>query len=195
MPETESDSLLLARMSRGEDEAFERLFLRHYAQVYRVLYGLVGEREQAEDLVQDTFLELYRNPPRLKDDATLPAWLCRVGLNRGYNALRGERRAREKLIRLPLPQRGEDPYAEAARAEELMTIRKVLAQLPERQVKLLLLRHAGLSYAEVAESIGVSAASVGTLLVRAERVFLTAYRLAESTEGGELRDSPLRSNT
>ncbi|MDQ3928983.1 MAG: RNA polymerase subunit sigma-24, partial [Chloroflexota bacterium] len=61
---TDTDSVLLDRMLQGDDLAFEALFLRHYAGVYRVLYGLVRVREWAEDLVQDTFLELYRNPPR-----------------------------------------------------------------------------------------------------------------------------------
>lgn len=180
--ETESDTQLVERLLRGDREAFDALYLRHYVQVYRAMYGLVGGHEAAEDLTQETFLEMYHNPPRLKGDLTLLAWLCRVGLNRGYNALRGERRARLHLARLPLPQMGEDPYVEASRAEELTSVRKALAQLPERQGKLLLLRHAGLSYAEVADALGVSPGSVGTLLVRAERAFLAAYNQMERAE-------------
>jgi len=84
-----SDEQLLDGVRRGDDAAFESLFLRHYSQVYRVLYSLVGGREQAEDLAQETFLALYRQPPALEMGATLIAWLCRVPLafsetTRGY---------------------------------------------------------------------------------------------------------------
>jgi Sigma-70 region 2 len=50
-----TDEQLLDRLRRGDDAAFETLFLRHYGQVYRVLYSLVGGRELAEDLAQETF--------------------------------------------------------------------------------------------------------------------------------------------
>jgi len=76
-----TDQQLLRDMQRGDAAAFEQLFLRHYSQVYRVLYSLVGGREQAEDLAQETFLALYHRPPALESGATLIAWLCRVTLN------------------------------------------------------------------------------------------------------------------
>jgi RNA polymerase sigma-70 factor (ECF subfamily) len=80
------EDALLARLRDGDQAAFERLFLRHYAQVYRVLYHLVGSREEAEDLAQETFLALYHRPLATGMGATLGAWLCRVGLNRVYRA-------------------------------------------------------------------------------------------------------------
>jgi RNA polymerase sigma-70 factor (ECF subfamily) len=174
-----SDEQLLDRMRRGDDAAFESLFLRHYAQVYRVLYSLVGGREQAEDLAQETFLALYRQPPALEMGATLIAWLCRVALNRGYNLLRGERRERARAERLAEPSAQLDPHAELVRAEERTRVRAALARLPERQGKLLLLRYAGLSYAEIAAVVEVAPGSVGTLLARAEREFLTEYKQME----------------
>ena len=62
------------------------------------------------------------------------------------------------------------------------TVRRVLAHLLERQSRLLLLRHAGLSYAEIAEALDVAPGSVGTLLVRAEKAFLAAYKLMQPLE-------------
>ena len=104
----------------------------------------------------------------------MAAWLCRVALNKGYNSLRGEKRAQQRLERFPSPQEV-DPYAEALRAEERAHVREVLSRLPERHRKMLLLRHAGLSLAEIAGVVEVAPGSVGTLLVRAERAFATAY--------------------
>jgi RNA polymerase sigma-70 factor (ECF subfamily) len=85
------EDALIERLRQGDEAAFEGLFLRHYAQVYRVLYHLVGSREEAEDLAQETFMALYHQPPATGMGASLVAWLCRVALvfsalstSRGY---------------------------------------------------------------------------------------------------------------
>lgn len=176
-----SDAELLDQLQQGNQQAFEVLFTRHYATVYRALYHLVASREEAEDLAQETLLVLYRQPPRLHTpDDSLAAWLCRVALNRGYNALRSTERARQRTNRLGqdtagLERSANDPYAVAVRSEEQAQVRATLAQLPIRQRKLLLLRYAGLSYAEIAAALEIAPGSVGTLLARAERAFAKIY--------------------
>ncbi|HET9221395.1 MAG TPA: sigma-70 family RNA polymerase sigma factor [Roseiflexaceae bacterium] len=175
----DTDEQLLQELRRGDDAAFEQLFLRYYGQVYRVLYSLVGGREPAEDLAQETFLALYHHPPSIAPGTTLIAWLCRVALNRGYNALRGERRERARVERLAEPPAQPDPQAELLRAEERARVRAALARLPERQSQLLLLRHAGLAYTEIAAIVDVAPGSVGTLLARAERAFMAEYEQME----------------
>jgi RNA polymerase sigma-70 factor (ECF subfamily) len=77
------------------------------------------------------------------------------------------------------PEQQSDPQDEYLRHEERERVRAALARLPERQGKLLLLRHAGLSYAEMAAALEVAPGSIGTLLVRAERAFLVEYERAE----------------
>lgn len=171
----DSEDALIERVRRGDEAAFEVLFLRHYGQVYRVLYNLVGTREEAEDLAQETFLALYHHPPAPGGGAALIGWLCRVALNRGYNALRGQRRAQHRIERLAEPPEQIDPHGEVLRAEERARVRAAIAELPERQGRLLLLRYAGLSYGEIATALDVAASSVGTLLARAERAFLAVY--------------------
>ena len=179
-----SDPLLLADLQRGDESAYETLFLRHYGAVYGVVYGLLGSREAAEDLTQDTFLTLYHDPPTLKHDRTLVAWLCRVALNKSHNSMRGEQRAVNREARVArmdaAPSLSDDPEARLLRAEEQARVRDALAQLPERQGKLLLLRNAGLSYAEVADLLNIAPTSVGTMLARAERSFIDAYKQAET---------------
>ncbi len=186
---TDSDQELLARLRHSDEAAFEAVFIRYYDQVYRVLYRLTGTREGAEDLAQETFLALYDHPPRLEPGTSLAAWLCRVALNRGYNTLRGERRAAQRIERTAAPPPHADPQIEALRAEERTNVRATLAQLPERQAKLLLLRYAGLSYAEIAAVLDVAPGSIGTLLVRAERAFIAAYQQMEPTEHKDRLDT------
>jgi len=147
----DSDALLLEQVRRGSANAFEHLFERHYPAVYRTLFGLLGTREAAEDVAQETFLALYNTPPRLEPGVALVAWLCRVALNRGRNTLRGERRSLARAERLGVPAPQDGPEELIARGEDRQQVRAALASLPEKQTSLLLLRHAGLSYAEVAQ--------------------------------------------
>jgi RNA polymerase sigma-70 factor (ECF subfamily) len=180
MADHESDQTLLERLRQGDESAFNNLFVRHYAVVYRVVYGLTGTREAAEDAAQETFLALYRRPPA--PDQPLRPWLCRVALNTARNALRAERRDALRVERAALDVVAAGELAEAVeRAEERDRVRAALATLPQRQARLLLLRHAGLSYAEVAAALDLAPGSVGTLLARAERAFAEAYARCIST--------------
>ncbi len=187
-----TDSMLLAGLRSGEEAAFESLFNRHWRTVYGVLFRLVGTREEAEDLAQEVFVRLYRNPPTLRDQPSLAPWLYRVATNLGYNALRrGTREAQrqERAQRLADADeaaglRAVDPERSSLAEEERLAAREALARLSEREQACLVLRHSGLSYAEVAEALGVRLGSVGTLLARAEERFRRAYeRLQEVSDG------------
>ncbi len=168
---------LLARLRDGDDLAFARLYEQHWDAVYYVLARLTGDGDLAGDVAQEVFVQLYRKPP--ETGAPLRAWLCRVAVNRGYNALRSDkrRRTREDAAARDPAIVTVDPASteEANRAEERDAVRRVLLRLPERQRECLALRAEGLSYAEVAAALGVAPASVGTLLSRAERAFKEAY--------------------
>jgi RNA polymerase sigma-70 factor, ECF subfamily len=177
------EALLVERLRAGSaqarDEALDALFRQHYAQVYAVLYRLVGD--EADDLAQEVFLRLYRQPPR-NTGADLAAWLYRVATNLGYNALRGRRRLeryRDMLGAmtgaLGWQRQPEDPVQAAGRREEAGRVRVILAELRERDAAILVLRHQGLSYREVAATLGVAPGSVGTMLARAERAFRELY--------------------
>ncbi len=171
---------------------FDALFLAHYDGVYRLAYRLAGTREEAEDLAQEAFLRLHRSPHLWQAAANstiehnVRAWLYRVVTNLAYNALRGERRRRQREDRLAGPAAPDTDVdiADAAlgaveQAQAAAQVRRALAALSERQVQLLLLRQAGLSYRELADALGIAPGSVGTLLARAEAAFVTAYRAAD----------------
>ncbi len=164
---------------------FDALFLAHYEGVYRLLYRIVGAREDAEDLAQETFLRLARHG-QPDQEPHVRAWLYRVATNLAYNLLRseGRRQRRQQAYGAANGETETDPIEIAARQDERAAVRRALASLPERQAQLLLLRHAGLSYRELAAVIGVASGSVGTLLARAEAAFEKAYRAASREEGG-----------
>ena len=185
-----TDAGLLTRVQAGDDASFEALFMRHYDRVYNILFRLLGNRADAEDAAQQVFLKLYRSPHRIRqrgEDTNVAGWLYRVAVNLGYNALRAGRRRQswwERLCRVWSeecldPDPGETLDAAARRDR----VRHVLADMKPRDAQLVLLRHSGLSYKELALAVGVSPSSVGSLLTRAERTFADRYRMAFPEEG------------
>lgn len=170
------------RKEQSLSEDFEGLFLAEYRRVFALAYRIAGTREEAEDLAQETFLRLHRSPRVWQggsDEAQVRGWLYRVATNLAYNSLRsGNRRTQreERVLRPP----GEIDLADAIeRTEERRAVRRALLRLPERQGQLLLLRHAGLSYKELAAALGLAPGSIGTLLARAEAAFEKAYAAEE----------------
>lgn len=172
-----SDALLLQRAGEGDTASFEALFYRHYDRVYGLLFRLVGNRAEAEDLTQEVFIELHQKTFAPGRDHNVGAWLYRVAMNSGYNALRSrKRRWQRNTTLLPDPTDQEpDPPARIAQQETQVRVRATLARLPRRDGQLLLLREMGFSYTELADICEVSPGSVGTMLRRAAQRFRRAY--------------------
>jgi len=167
--------------SRIEEQAFETMFLEHYPRVYGVLFRLVGDRAEAEDLALETFWKLWERAPARADN--LAGWLYRVAVRLGYNALRAARRrlhyeesAGRDALTFDEPV---DPAQAAERAAERARVRAALGQMPPREAQLLILRHSGLAYKEIAAALGLAPGSVGSLLARAERDFERFYGRGE----------------
>jgi RNA polymerase sigma-70 factor (ECF subfamily) len=161
-----------------EEEAdFEALFQRHWSRVYAAIFRLVGDHAEAEDLALEVFWRYHRRPPRERGNPS--GWLYRVATNLGYNALRGRKRrehyegeaGRQALLNGSAP----DPALEAEGAELRTRVRQALASLKSRSAQLLVLRHSGLSYAEIAAALEMPQTSVGKLLARAEAEFEARY--------------------
>jgi RNA polymerase sigma-70 factor (ECF subfamily) len=160
---------------------FDVFFHNQWERVCRTLFNIVGDWDEAEDLALEAFLRLYRRPP--VDDANLGGWLYRVAVNLGFNALRDRKRRRQyetEAGELDLSGQVEgDPAQAAEQRLERRRVRAVLATMKPRSAQLLILRHSGLTYAEVAEALDITPASVGTLLARAEAEFEKLFRQEE----------------
>jgi RNA polymerase sigma-70 factor (ECF subfamily) len=178
---TLTDNLLLERMGQGDEASFDAVFHQHYDRVYGLLFRLVGNRTEAEDLTQEVFLKLYNHAYRRRlfgrsREHNIGAWLYRVATNSGYNAIRGrQRRWQRNTVLVPDPE-GSPGAEKAVEQREMETaVRRTLARLKPRQVQLLLMRQMDFSYADCATAIGVAPGSVGTLLARAAKAFREAY--------------------
>jgi len=170
---------------RLDEAAFEAMFREHYAKVYAVLFRLTGDRFEADDLAAETFWRLWERPPG--KSTNIAGWLYRVATNLGYNRLRARSRQQhyetasmlEEDQRLITGSNLQDPARETEQRQERQRVRAVLQQMPLRDVQVLVLRHSGLSYKEIADAAGTAPASIGKLLARAEAKFEALYRKGE----------------
>jgi RNA polymerase sigma-70 factor, ECF subfamily len=165
---------------------FEALFLEHWAPVYRILRRLVGDPAEAEDLALEAFLRLYRHNQKKPEVRNTGGWLYQVATRLGLNSLRDwKRREGYELAagRYALEEPAQlSPADILVQAEERQQVRLVLARMNERQSQLLILRYSGFSYKEIASALNLAPASIGPLLVRAEREFEKQYRTLAQEE-------------
>lgn len=160
------------------DEAdFRGIFQQHYARIVDTLVRLLGDRAHADDVANDVFWRLYHQPA-LQGDGNVGGWLYRTATNLGIDALRmsGRRRRHEQAAgRIARDNTPGGPLDDLLREERSRRVRQVLALLKPAQAQLLILRSVGLSYKEIADALEVKAASVGTMLNRAEEHFRDRY--------------------
>lgn len=172
--------------SHASSSGFEALFMEHWAPVYRILHRLVGDPSEAEDLALETFFRLYQSYPPREAEFNIGGWLYRVATNLGLHSIRSWKRREHYETtagKFALEETPESQPAEIlARKEEQRFVRLALAQMNEQRSKILILRHSGLSYKEIAETLGLAPTSIGPLLLRAEREFERHYRALAQEE-------------
>lgn len=174
-----------SRLQEQPGDAFEALFRTHWKQVCGLLYRLVGDPDEAEDLALEAFWRLYRSFDLGAPHQNPGGWLYRAATFLGYNALRARsRRIRyeeEAGIQVLESSAEGNPAHEAERRLEGEQVRRVLARLKPRTAQILVMRHSGMSYNEISDALGVRLGSVGTLLARAEKEFENRYRKLEGS--------------
>jgi RNA polymerase sigma factor (sigma-70 family) len=166
------DGVVAASTARdGVRNDLGEVFRRDYRRVVAVAGRVLGSRDECEDVAQEVFLAFGRS--------TVPAdeasgWLTVAAVHTALNHLRsGRRRAsREESVAVSdavvRPSVSPDVADVVVTAEERHRVRTALGALPRKQAAALVLRHSGLSYAEVAAALSLSPGSVGTTVRRAE---------------------------
>lgn len=174
-----SDAAIVQRVLGGDVEAFSILVERYYDHYVRFAAHLVGNREDAEEVVQDTFLRAYRALGRYEERERFGAWMLRILVNRARTVSAMGRR-REKLfpeqVDETLPEAAEAHPAERAALRE--EVSRALAQLGPDQREAFLLHYVeGLSYEEMA---AITGSGISALKMRVKR---SCERLREILQG------------
>ncbi|VXC61562.1 RNA polymerase sigma factor [Sphingomonas sp. AX6] len=175
-PSGDSDGALAARSIAGDDRAFAEIVRRHKQFLYGLTARLVGNPDDALDLVQEAFVSAHGALRRYDPDRPMRTWLARIAVNKARDWQRKERvRAVLRSI-LPLGDVA-DVAAEQVSVEQavsdradLAEVRDRIAKMPAKLREVLVLRTIeGLPQAQVAELLGISEKAVETRLYRARR--------------------------
>ncbi len=168
------EAALVARARAGEAAAFEELYVRYRDQTYNLCLSLCADREEAQDLLQETFVRAYRSLPRFRGEAQFTTWLHRITVNLCHD----NRRKQARPV-APAPE-----PAWPRERETVEQVRAALAQLRPPYRAVLALRYGqALSYQEIAELLHWSLARVKVTLHRAKLAFKDVYLLAQGEEG------------
>jgi RNA polymerase sigma-70 factor (ECF subfamily) len=131
MPHTDADTVALAR--DGDSDAFRTLVERHSRAVYRIAYRMTGRPQDAEDVVQDTFLKAYRQLGRFESRANFGTWIHRIAVNCAIDLIRARAHREAGHDATQLEQHGVAEWNETARAspERLMLSTEVQQRVHE----------------------------------------------------------------
>lgn len=156
------DGSAVEQARRGDQRAWRELYDRHADLVFRLAYRVVNDRDTALDIVQEAYVKASAAIADFRGDASFRSWIASITLNEARSWVRRRARApRVALDRIPEPECGSRPPDRAAADRDLA--RRALSfveTLPDRQRDAVLLRTTeGLSYREIAETLGTSEGS------------------------------------
>jgi RNA polymerase sigma-70 factor (ECF subfamily) len=163
------DATLVARARDGDVPAYEQLVLRYQGQMFRLAMRMLASRGDAEDVVQDVFLIVWRRLGQLQEDAAFVGWLYRMTTNRCLNVLR----ARRPMADVDLAEQvSAAPAGQPDRAAEvgaqMTALTSALAELTAEQRACWLLREVhGRSYEEIADALDTTSTAVRGRIARA----------------------------
>ena len=181
-----TDPELVLRAQQGDNQAFAQLVSRHQRQLYRLAYRMTQSEADAQEILQEAFLNAYQKLPNFRGEAQFSSWLYRIAANSALMRLRRKRRAPDTLPDEPLDVTGpkfssEGQFAApprsdwSQRADEKMlngelgrAIDTAVKALPEDYRTVFLLKDVdGLSNEEIAEALGLTVPAVKSRLHRA----------------------------
>jgi RNA polymerase sigma factor (sigma-70 family) len=179
-PPIDADAELVRQLQDGSETAFRTLVERYQSRIYRTVFSLLRNAEEAEDVAQEVFVEVYNTIGRFRGEASLSTWLYRLATSL---ALKNRRRARTKkrfafltsLLGfdngvLPEPPDHAHPLALLEGQQQLQLLLAHIARLPDQQQLAFTLRHEQeLSYEQIAAVLGTTVAAVESLLFRARQ--------------------------
>lgn len=169
------DEELVKQVRQGDRAAFRALVEKYQRRMYAVAYGLLGNREDALDAVQNAFIKMHRSLGKFKGEASFYTWLYRITVNSAIDLGRKQGRRDEVEFReelepdeekgeFPISPSTENPAEQVMRKELGEQIEEAIKQLPDEQRAAIVLREVeGLSYKEIAR---VMKCSEGTVMSR-----------------------------
>jgi RNA polymerase sigma-70 factor (ECF subfamily) len=179
---------LMARIAKGDNDAFEILVNRHQTSVLNLIYRFIGDRTQAKDLSQEVLIRVWQAAKTYRPEAKFTTWIYRIATNVCFNELKSSRR--KKWFSFHRSDEDsensmEDSISDGSPSTEDLLLAKersrqisdALQSLPDNQrMALILKRYEDFSYQEISQVLGCSVSAVESLLVRAKRTLQEKLR-------------------
>ena len=157
-----NDLILVERFKGGDRTAFEELVLKYQKEIYFLAYRMVLTKEDAADIVQETFIQVFRKIHQFSSFSTFKTWLYRIAINQCKNFLRRLKQNPEcvPVDAYVLSDAKDSQLDLLATKERLRVITESIEKLPKKQKAILILRiYQDLSYKQIAEIVGGSVGS------------------------------------
>jgi RNA polymerase sigma-70 factor, ECF subfamily len=176
-----SDEELIQRILEGDQNCFRTLVQKYHVMVINTCFGLLHIREDAEDVAQDVFIEIYQSLNRFRQESKLSTWIYRIAVNKSINYLR-KVKMRQRIrslehaliddnspgLDLPAPS-SDDPSVIMDTKEKAKILHQAIESLPDNQrVAFALYKFEDLAYKEIAEVMDTSLSAVESLIHRAK---------------------------
>ena len=160
-----ADEDLISLAGGGDSKAFAALYDRHGRAAYSLAYRMMGERQTAEDLVQEAFLAVWRRVGSYRAErGSVRTWLLSIVHNRGIDQLRSissRRRTQDKVEAVAQTSQPSEAFAETWRNSQRDQVRQALSHLPPEQLKVLELAYfSGYTHTEIAELLSLPLGTV-----------------------------------
>jgi RNA polymerase sigma-70 factor (ECF subfamily) len=185
------DRDLVTRCRRKDMAAFEELYRRHSSRLYSVAYRMTGSAADAEDLLQDIFLQVYRRIDSFRGEAALGTWLHRLAVNATLDFLRSKQGRRQQATDYIDDLDAVEPAAHASwrpdAALNRLELERAVAQLPPSYRQAFLLHDVeGLAHHEVSEMLGIAEGTSKSLVHKARMRLRTLLRGGPAAAAGQV---------
>jgi RNA polymerase sigma-70 factor, ECF subfamily len=169
-PAPQTDEELIAACIAGDAAAQRLLFRREYSRVNATVYRIVGSARDADDLVQETFIAVFRGLPRFRGESKLSTWIDRIAVRVVFHRLRQNKRIPIPLDVVDPEEIASDVHEQAQAREALRRLYDVLSELtPETRTAFALFSIDGRTIAEVARLTGTTVVAAKCRIWRARR--------------------------
>ena len=174
------DKLLVKEIKQGNERAFKELVESYKDIVVNTCYGFLQNQENAEDIAQEVFIEVYQSIHRFREEAKLSTWVYRIAVNKSLNFKKKNSRRKwtvsfqtviggEKEAEQIADVKISDPHADLEQQERVKILHSAIETLAQNQkIAFTLSKYENLNYKEIAEVMGTSISAVESLLNRAK---------------------------
>lgn len=175
-----SEKKIIEKVLGGDANAFEELVLKYEKTVYNLALRMVGDRDDASDMTQETFIKAYGSLSSFRGDSKFSVWIYRIATNVCLDFLRSKSRKQQVSLtvsddddedaQLDIPDPSSAPEQQLMQKMSMQSVEEGLKTLPDKQRQILVMRElGGMSYAEIGKALSLEEGTVKSRIFRARK--------------------------